>query len=59
MSIDDDCGLGYAQALTYLVFDDNTMQGYLQAVECCAYPGTGRVGYDLLAMDSRWRFNNG
>ena len=42
MSIDDDCALGHAQALTYLVYTDHSLQGWLQPVECCAYPGTGR-----------------
>ena len=42
MAIDDDCALGYAQALTYMVCTDRRVHEYRQSVECCAYPGTGR-----------------
>ena len=46
--IDPDCFRGCANALTYIVYKD-IPYGYLQRVECCAYPGSGNesLGGDL------------
>ena len=42
--VDEDCYLGMAYALSYhLNVDGLEATGFSQPVECCAYPGTGKV----------------
>ena len=42
--LDEDCYLGMAYALSYHLDGDGFQpNGLRQPVECCAYPGTGKV----------------